>query len=204
MQALYYMDIRNDITLEALALFQRCFPLSETVLPFFETLTKGVMRNRSQIDRLIERFSSNWRISRMACVDRNVMRIALYEILFLDDIPEKVSINEAIDIGKKFGTEDSGAFINGILDSAHIALKNKQIAVDDESLSIIPERIPAADADLDRAVVQDQDVSFSPVRGRPGVVRRRAPASTAMSDASPDIPSPDRPPDEASGKKPKH
>ena len=180
LQALYYMDIRNEFSLEALALFQRCFPQSEQVLPFFETLIKGVMRNRSQIDRLIERFSSNWKIGRMACVDRNVMRIALYEILYLEDIPEKVSINEAIDIGKKFGTDESGAFINGILDSAHIALKNKEIQVDAESESAIPDRLQAAEAAQAEPDDEDPGVSFSRVTGKPGVVRRRAAPAAAI------------------------
>ena len=58
----------------------------------------------------------------MSCVDRNVMRIAVYEMLYCDDIPPKVSINEAVDIGKKFGTQESGAFINGIMDSIREAL----------------------------------------------------------------------------------
>lgn len=185
LQALYYMDIRNEFSLEAVALFQRCFPQSEEVLPFFESLTKGVMRNRSQIDRLIERFSSNWKIGRMACVDRNVMRIALYEILYLEDIPEKVSINEAIDIGKKFGTDESGAFINGILDSAHIALKNKEIQVDAESESAIPDGIQAAEAARAEPDDEDRDVSFSRVTGKPGVVRRRAASAAAVPNGTP-------------------
>ena len=65
----------------------------------------------------------------MACVDRNIMRIAVYELLYCQDIPSKVSINEAIDVGKKFGTEESGSFINGILDSIRIALKKKKIKI---------------------------------------------------------------------------
>ena len=65
----------------------------------------------------------------MSCVDRNIMRIAVYELLYCQDIPAKVSINEAIDVGKKFGTEESGAFINGILDSIRIALKKKKIKI---------------------------------------------------------------------------
>ena len=64
----------------------------------------------------------------MSCVDRNVMRIAVYEILFCEDIPPKVSINEAIDIGKKYGTEESGAFINGIVDSIRIACGDSGLA----------------------------------------------------------------------------
>ena len=61
----------------------------------------------------------------MSCVDRNVMRIAVYEMLYCDDIPPKVSINEAVDIGKKFGTQESGAFINGIMDSIRGALEKE-------------------------------------------------------------------------------
>jgi N utilization substance protein B len=82
----------------------------------------GVLGTKGQIDALVERYSQNWNISRMSCVDRNVMRIAVYEMLYCDDIPPKVSINEAVDIGKKFGTQESGAFINGIMDSIREAL----------------------------------------------------------------------------------
>jgi N utilization substance protein B len=80
-------------------------------------LVNGVLGTKGQIDALVERFSQNWKIDRMSSVDRNVMRIAVYELLYCDDIPPKVSINEAVDIGKKFGTQESGAFINGIMDS---------------------------------------------------------------------------------------
>jgi len=74
-------------------------------------------------------------------VDRNILRIAIYEILFCDDIPEKVSINEAIDIGKKYGTEDSGSFINGILDSVRLAIKQGEIPHLTESSNPIPQKI---------------------------------------------------------------
>ena len=75
---------------------------------------------------MIDQFSSNWKIERMACVDRNVMRIAIFELLYCDDIPAKVSINEAIDIGKRYGTDESGAFINGILDSIRKMIDQKK------------------------------------------------------------------------------
>ena len=80
---------------------------------------------KGQIDALVERFSQNWKINRMSCVDRNVMRIVEYEMLYCDDIPPKVSINEAVDIGKKFGTQESGAFINGIMDSIRETLEKE-------------------------------------------------------------------------------
>jgi N utilization substance protein B len=98
----------------------------------------------------------------------------------MEDIPEKVSINEAIDIGKKFGTDESGAFINGILDSAHIALKNKEIQVDAESESAIPDRLQAAEAAQAEPDDEDPGVSFSRVTGKPGVVRRRAAPAAAI------------------------
>jgi N utilization substance protein B len=122
MQALFYMDIRKDASEETLEYFCGCFCPSKKSRPFFRKLVNGVLGSKGQIDALVERFSQNWNISRMSCVDRNVMRIAIYEMLFCDDIPPKVSINEAVDIGKKFGTQESGAFINGIMDSIREAL----------------------------------------------------------------------------------
>lgn len=129
MQALFYMDMNRADSDESIKTFCDNFIISKKSFPFFYTLVKGVMDTRLEIDPIIERFSSNWKISRMSCVDRNVLRIGVYELLFLSDIPSKVSINEAIDIGKKFGTEESGAFINGILDSIHIAMEKKKLSI---------------------------------------------------------------------------
>ena len=122
MQALFYMDMRKDASEEMLEHFCGCFCTSKKSRPFLIKLVNGVLDEKDQIDALVERFSQNWKIHRMSCVDRNVMRIAVYELLYCDDIPPKVSINEAVDIGKKFGTQDSGAFINGIMDSIRGAL----------------------------------------------------------------------------------
>jgi len=126
MQALFYMDMGQNDSKEAVQLFCENFVTSKRNLPFFLELTNGVIEAMPEIDSAIERFSSNWKISRMSIVDRNIMRLAVYEMLFRKDIPSKVSINEAIDIGKKFGTKESGAFINGILDSIRIALEEKK------------------------------------------------------------------------------
>ena len=122
MQALFYMDMQNNVSLQMLEYFCDNFRPPRKVDLFFHTLVNGVLEKRHEIDALIERFSKNWKISRMSCVDRNVMRIAVYELLHCEDIPPKVSINEAVDVGKKFGTEESGAFINGIMDSIRDAL----------------------------------------------------------------------------------
>lgn len=125
MQALFYMDMRNNVSVEMLEHFCGNFSPSKKTKPFFLKLVSGVIKTKGELDALIERFSTNWNISRMSCVDRNVMRIAIFELLYRDDIPPKVSINEAVDIGKKFGTEESGAFINGIMDSIRGELGKK-------------------------------------------------------------------------------
>lgn len=132
MQALFYMDMNRNDSNEFLERFCINFTPSKKARPFFLKLVKGVIQAKPEIDSVIETFSDNWKISRMACVDRNIMRIAVYELLYCQDIPSKVSINEAIDVGKKFGTEESGAFINGILDSIHIALKKNKIKIKDD------------------------------------------------------------------------
>ena len=127
MQALFYMDKRRDNSEGILKLFCDNFNPAEDILPFFERLVRGVTRSEQEIDSIIEQFSSNWKINRMSCVDRNIMRLAVYELLWCNDIPAKVSINEAIDIGKKYGTEESGPFINGILDSIRDAIEKETI-----------------------------------------------------------------------------
>ncbi|CAB1058690.1 Transcription termination protein NusB [Olavius sp. associated proteobacterium Delta 1] len=125
MQALFYLDMQDNVSLQMLESYCDNFRPPKKARPFFLALVNGVLENRSEIDTLIERFSKNWKINRMSCVDRNVMRIAVYELLYCEDIPPKVSINEAVDVGKKFGSEESGAFINGIMDSIRDALVNE-------------------------------------------------------------------------------
>jgi len=133
MQALFYMDMTQNASEERLELFCRSYTPSKKALPFFLKLVKGVIHASSEIDSIIERFSSNWKISRMVGVDRNIIRIAVYEMLCCHDIPLTVSINEAIEIGKKFGTDESGAFINGILDSIHLAFEKEDIKIEAET-----------------------------------------------------------------------
>ncbi len=127
MQALFSMDMSCTFSSEALADYRRCFPPSDRSMPFFNRLTGGVLQYLEDIDRVIERHSNNWKVRRMACVDRNVLRLAVFELLYCEDIPTKVSINEAIDIAKKFGASESGGFINGILDSIRIALEKNEL-----------------------------------------------------------------------------
>ena len=83
---------------------------------FAEPLIRGVLEHRNDVDEQIKKHARNWEFHRIAAVDRNIMRLAIYEMLFREDIPPIVSINEAVDIAKKFSTQDSGKFVNGILD----------------------------------------------------------------------------------------
>jgi N utilization substance protein B len=130
MQALFYMDASQSASPQMLERFCENFTPPQQARPFFIKLVTGVLEAKPQIDTLIERFSKNWRVRRMSCVDRNIMRVAVFEMLFCHDIPPKVSINEAIDVGKKFGTEESGAFINGIIDSIRIAIEKGEISIE--------------------------------------------------------------------------
>jgi N utilization substance protein B len=83
---------------------------------FAEPLIRGTLQHRDRIDEIIKQYAKNWELHRIAAVDRNILRLAIYEMLHRDDIPPVVSINEAVDIAKKFSTQDSGKFVNGILD----------------------------------------------------------------------------------------
>jgi N utilization substance protein B len=83
---------------------------------FADPLIRGTLEFRDEADGVIKKHAKNWDLHRIAAVDRNILRLAIYEMLHRDDIPPVVSINEAVDIAKKFSTQDSGKFVNGILD----------------------------------------------------------------------------------------
>ncbi len=118
LQALFFLDVNHTDSAQGLEEFcaLREDELPGLVKPFFTELVQGVLDAREEIDGLLDKWAKNWKLSRMAVVDRNIMRIAAFELLKRPDIPCSVSINEAVEIGKKFGTRDSGAFINGVLD----------------------------------------------------------------------------------------
>jgi N utilization substance protein B len=118
LQALFALDLNKTDSQSQIDTFleQHGDDLSEPTRLFFQMLVDGVVGNREEIDNLLDQWAKNWKISRMPAVDRNIMRIAVFEMLNLSDIPSSVSINEAVEIGKKFGTRESGPFINGVLD----------------------------------------------------------------------------------------
>jgi len=154
MQALFYMDSRRDFSEETFGRFCANFAPKPDVRPFFLRLVRGVLRSQTELDPLIERFSENWSLGRMSGVDRNVMRIAVYEMVCCRDIPAKVSINEAVDIGKKFGTEESGAFINGIVDSIRAAVEAGELQLPCGDPEAPPAALEGADEKAPDPVVE--------------------------------------------------
>jgi N utilization substance protein B len=116
-QFLYQYDLSGGPLEEALPLFwETQSEVNEDGRKFTEELVHGVVEHRVAIDEHIAKYTDNWDLPRIAAVDRNILRLAMYEMLFRDDIPPVVSINEAVDIAKRFSTRESGAFVNGILD----------------------------------------------------------------------------------------
>ena len=122
-QVLYQVDMAQCEISEALRVFCDHFEAPETIRDFAIELANGAHEHRKEIDSLIRRFSEHWRLERMPIVDRNILRLAIFELLWRPDIPAKVSINEAVDLGKRYGSGDSGSFINGILDRIRIHLE---------------------------------------------------------------------------------
>lgn len=118
LKILYQIEMTKDDSDTALASFwgREEAEHNESVKEFTGQLVGGVTGNIKDIDAKITKYATNWQIDRMAVVDRNILRMATFEILYLEDIPPKVSINEAVDIAKKYGDKDSGKFVNGVLD----------------------------------------------------------------------------------------
>jgi transcription antitermination protein NusB len=92
-------------------------PIDDDILEFSNLINVGTIENRDSIDALISSYSANWKISRISKIDKQILRMAIFELIYLHDVPKSVVINEAIEIAKKYGSEESSSFINGILDS---------------------------------------------------------------------------------------
>jgi len=115
LQLLFQQDFSQQKTLlnETFRLYR---PAAKPIKDFADLLVQGVTQHLSEIDSLIRKHAEHWSLERMALVDRNILRIAIFELLYVDDIPAKVTLNEAIEIAKRYGDGSSSAFINGILD----------------------------------------------------------------------------------------
>jgi len=115
-QFLYLTEMNAGDISSQLEQFWESHPSLPEVQSFTEDILKDIFEHRKEIDARLEQFSDNWTLSRMAVIDRNLLRLAASEILFSKTVPPKVAIDEAVEIAKKFGSEDSPNFINGILD----------------------------------------------------------------------------------------
>ena len=116
LQLLFQLDMSGGDPEAVMALYWEAEAADPDIVSFARTLVAAVREHQERIDELITQASINWKLGRMSFVDRNVLRLGVAEFLACDDIPPMVSINEGIELGKKFGTTESGAFINGILD----------------------------------------------------------------------------------------
>jgi len=124
LKALYQVDVAEGLRTDALdglwkgqldgASDERA--ANEAEMKFASRIASAVDEKQNDIDELIEKASKNWRLNRMPVVDRNILRLATAELLFFDDVPASVTINEAVELAKRFGDKDSRAFVNGILD----------------------------------------------------------------------------------------
>ena len=120
LQMLYQLDLRGDEILDEVTAALASGTGDPEMTDFAREIVFGVRDKKATIDRQIEEVAKNWQLKRMAAIDRNILRLATYELLYREDIPPLVTINEAIDIAKKFSTKNSGPFVNGILDNIRL------------------------------------------------------------------------------------
>ena len=119
LKILYQFDILGENSAQILSDFWADNPVSPDVREFADRIVSGTIQQLGDIDQKIGKYTENWEMSRMAIVDRNILRFAVYELLYMDDIPPKVTINEAVNIAKRYSQEEAGKFVNGVLDKIH-------------------------------------------------------------------------------------
>lgn len=121
LKILYQADIRKEAISTVSKEFLETVEIedSKEIFDFVKILLEGIEINFSAIDQKISEHASNWHLSRMAYIDRNILRLGIFEILYMPEIPAKVTINESIELAKRFGDIESGKFVNGILDKVH-------------------------------------------------------------------------------------
>jgi N utilization substance protein B len=113
---LYQMEVNREGAHAALERYVKVFPYEEDIVSYTRFLLEGVTKELQGLDRCIKGASEHWKLSRITYVDRNILRVAIFEMLHSPEVPPKVAIDEALELAKKFGTEDSKDFVNGILD----------------------------------------------------------------------------------------
>jgi len=116
LQALYQGELAGRAASLDFTEFCAHFQVNKKAVPYAQKLLEGVQEKNQAINELISRYAENWRLERMSVIDRNILRLAVFELYFQEDVPASVAINEAVEIAKRYSTDDSGPFINGILD----------------------------------------------------------------------------------------
>jgi transcription antitermination protein NusB len=133
LQCLYTIEVGGHQEETGASAFWEHFHPEDRASVYFFRLVQGVLAHREELDAYISRFSEHWRLERMAAIDRAILRLALFELLHCPEVPPKVAVNEAVDLGKRFGAENSGGFINGILDSFLKSIRPATAAQSDET-----------------------------------------------------------------------
>jgi N utilization substance protein B len=128
-QALFQIEMTGDDWRESLEQFWRDRPTAKAARAYATALVRGTVENMDRIDAAISKVAENWSLERIGGVERNILRVATQELLFMPDIPPKVAINEAVDVAKKFGSQDSGGFVNGILDAVRKMAESGEIDI---------------------------------------------------------------------------
>ena len=126
LHCLYQSEMTAIPALEAFPLLCANFEVNQKAVPYARELVEGVVGQWEAINLLIQENAAHWRLERMSVIDRNIMRIAIFELCFREDVPASVTINEAIEVAKRFSTDDAPPFINGILDAVKKKLDGQQ------------------------------------------------------------------------------
>ena len=136
LKVLYQVEVVKDDLDVILKRFWEDNPADDEIRVFAERIVRGTVERCVEIDGILSKHADNWDLSRMAILDKNILRFGVFELLYLDDIPPKVSINEAVNIAKKYSQEDSGKFVNGVLDHINHNEKTKggSKTMDDETM----------------------------------------------------------------------
>ena len=130
LKILYQKDMVEQPLEEIVPTFWEFNPVPDDIREFAEKLVFGTFEHLKDIDQKIVQYTENWQLNRMAVVDRNILRFAVYELIYLNEIPPKVTINEAVNIAKKYSQDEAGKFVNGILDKInHTEVNKPEIAV---------------------------------------------------------------------------
>lgn|SRR3989338_6128767 len=128
LQILYQQDLNPEPAETLPAQFWETNPAPPEVCQYANQLVEGTLQHLTEIDAVISKYAEHWELHRMAAVDRNILRFSTYELLYLEEVPPKVVINEAVNIAKKFSQEESGRFVNGVLDKINHTEPRRYVA----------------------------------------------------------------------------